>query len=108
MTNLKSECFNRCGRTRDGLSAYCPTCQNTNRDKATAAGRVTLPAGSAMAQCSNCQRIFTSVSGFDRHRRDGKCLDPARTGLVQRERSGFTAWGYPGDEEALARRRGSR
>jgi hypothetical protein len=27
--------------------------------------------------CAGCKRLFSSDSAFDRHRRDGTCLDPA-------------------------------
>jgi hypothetical protein len=29
------------------------------------------------AHCANCHENFSDVAGFDRHRRYGKCLDPA-------------------------------
>lgn len=43
--------------------------------------------GLGRAHCSapHCHRTFTSVTGFDRHRRrDGSCHHPANVGLVQR------------------------
>ena len=33
-------------------------------------------AGMLHAHCPTCHRHFGSVSGFDRHRVNGKCLDP--------------------------------
>ena len=56
----------------------------------------------AAAQCAACGRVFTGVTGFDRHRRGGRCLDPATIGLVlkeQRRRNGelfWVGWGKPG------------
>ena len=29
------------------------------------------------AHCGACHRTFGSVTGFDRHRRNGECVDPA-------------------------------
>lgn len=34
--------------------------------------------GLSTAHCTVCHETFTSPTGFDRHRRYGKCLDPAR------------------------------
>lgn len=39
----------------------------------------------AQAHCSVCHRTFGSVSGFDRHRRNGECIDPTTVGLVARD-----------------------
>lgn len=33
-----------------------------------------LPIGTARCQCSGCDRYFSSVGAFDKHRRDGACL----------------------------------
>lgn len=35
-----------------------------------------LPIGTARCQCSGCDRYFSSVGSFDKHRRDGRCLTP--------------------------------
>lgn len=37
------------------------------------------------AHCAGCCRTFTSATGFDKHRRDGRCLDPA----TARARNGY-------------------
>lgn len=56
----------------------------------------------AQAHCTVCHRTFGSVkSGFDKHRSDGACLDPATLGMV--ERGGI--WRTPMDPEATARLR---
>lgn len=44
------------------------------------------------AHCSGCHRLFTSVSGFDRHRTADGCAHPARVGLVER---GDGLWSFP-------------
>lgn len=60
--------------------------------------------GRAYAHCGarGCHRTFSSVSGFDRHRRDGQCVDPATVGLVEVTRSGWTRWQFPGPEEKIS------
>jgi hypothetical protein len=40
------------------------------------------------AHCSACHVTFGSVSGFDKHRRAGECLDPA-TLSMHRDRNGI-------------------
>jgi len=32
--------------------------------------------------CRGCNRYFSTVANFDRHRRGGQCLDPKDAGLV--------------------------
>lgn len=44
--------------------------------------------------CRGCGEYFSSVSGFERHRRRGKCENPHDLGLVMRQ-DGF--WSYPPD-----------
>lgn len=54
----------------------------------------------AMAHCkSGCHRTFGGVRGFDNHRRDGQCVDPATIGLVERD----GIWRAPLSEEDAAR-----
>lgn len=54
----------------------------------------------AQAHCkSGCHRTFGGVGGFDRHRRDGQCLDPATLGYVERD----GIWRLPLTEEDAAR-----
>lgn len=33
------------------------------------------------ACCFSCRRVFGGVSGFDKHRKGNKCLDPATLGM---------------------------
>lgn len=37
----------------------------------------------SQAQCPTCRRTFGGVTGFDRHRRNGACLDPVALGMTQ-------------------------
>lgn len=55
----------------------------------------------AQAHCAadGCHRTFGGVSGFDRHRRDGRCLDPAPLGYT--EIRGI--WRQPLDDDARSR-----
>jgi hypothetical protein len=46
------------------------------------------------AHCGACHVTFGSVSGFDRHRRGGECLDPAGLGFV-RDRNGIWRYASP-------------
>lgn len=61
---------------------------------------VTLGQSHAAAGCRGCGRVFTGVTGFDRHQRliDGElaCLDPAALGM---ERKPDGKWGKPGTAE---------
>jgi hypothetical protein len=56
------------------------------------------------AKCGTCRRIFGGVTGFDRHRRNGLCVDPVTFGYV--ERGGV--WRKPTDGPAIERRRAAR
>lgn len=48
----------------------------------------------SQAHCSVCHRTFSGMWAFDKHRRDGRCLDPAELGLVERDR----IWRRPGSD----------
>lgn len=68
--------------------------------------------------CSACGEYFSTVSNFDRHRKDlgygRQCGDPALVGLEIKHNFDMTYWGMPGivideseidaknDQEALA------
>lgn len=41
--------------------------------------------GSRKAHCTGCCRTFKSVSAFDRHRRDMKCLNPEDCGMTMKD-----------------------
>jgi len=51
------------------------------------------------AHCGACHHTFGGVSGFDRHRRDGRCLDPVSLGLSEVKR----VWRWPLSPGAAAR-----
>jgi hypothetical protein len=56
--------------------------------------------GHRAAHCAACHVTFTSVSGFDHHRIDGRCHDPAARGLVLIEKGTATrraGFGFPGE-----------
>ncbi|MFI2663379.1 FDXHR family putative zinc-binding protein [Micromonospora carbonacea] len=53
----------------------------------------------AQAHCSVCHHTFGGVTGFDSHRRDGTCLDPATLGFVQRD----GVWRAPMSDDARER-----
>lgn len=57
---------------------------------------------------SGCHETLSSPRAFDKHRRDGRCLDPAAVGLVRSERAGYVVWGFPSDEAATERLRAAR
>ncbi len=68
-------------------------------------------AGGNTAHCGGahgCHINFSSPTAFDRHRREGRCLDPAAAGLVTLDRAGYAVWGSPADEAALDRLRAIR
>lgn len=37
----------------------------------------------AQAHCATCHRTFGGVTGFDAHRREGQCIDPAKAGYIE-------------------------
>lgn len=53
----------------------------------------------SQAHCSVCHRTFGGLSGFDKHRRHGVCLDPA----TQRMREVDGIWRWPVREDAPGR-----
>lgn len=59
--------------------------------------------GIAMAHCASCHGSFSVVSNFDKHRRNGKCLDPAVVGLELRTNGATPTWAAPGDPDLNAR-----
>jgi hypothetical protein len=47
--------------------------------------------GLSKALCYNCRQLFGSVSGFEKHQKRGKCLEPSNVGLELRE----GVWRHP-------------
>lgn len=69
-------------RVRDGIGSRCePGCD--------------APVG-AQCHCTVCHRTFSAITNFDRHRRDGWCLDPGSVGLVVTARG---VWKMPPDPD---------
>src|SRR5882672_4649620 len=49
--------------------------------------------GALTSHCSACHRTFGGVGSFDRHRRDGACLDPVTIGLTVLAGRAYECWG---------------
>jgi hypothetical protein len=56
--------------------------------------------GMNRAHCTGCHRTFNSVGGFDKHRKDLKCLDPESIGMEMNEKG---IWSTPMNEELKKR-----
>lgn len=54
--------------------------------------------GLSTAHCARCHRTFGGVSSFDRHRKDGACVDPADVGLSLLTGKAYPCWGMPHTE----------
>lgn len=68
------------------LGAGCPHCGSTAKH------------GERIGCCSGCKTLFSSMSAFDRHRRNLECLDPHEVGLVARtlkQDAAIPAWSWP-------------
>lgn len=64
---------------------------------ATCSGCPTRWTGLKISHCGSCHQTFSSVRHFDRHRRDGRCLDPESVGLTIGGRGYWsTGWPTPG------------
>jgi hypothetical protein len=59
----------------------------------------------AQAHCGACHRTFGSASGFDKHRRDGQCLDPATLKVPMTETDGIWRWPLTDDARSRLRER---
>lgn len=59
--------------------------------------------GLSKAHCSECHRLFSVASAFDKHRSQGRCVTPGEVGLELRGE----VWGYGGDRPALVEGRES-
>ena len=58
--------------------------------------------GFKTSHCLACHFTFSTVANFDRHQRNGECIDPSEVGLVLAPRAGYWVWQQPGDPEATA------
>lgn len=59
--------------------------------------------GANATHCPTCHRTFGGPTGFDLHRSNGECLDPAVKGYREVTRNGWTRWIKPPSEADLAR-----
>lgn len=84
-----TEAFKGGRRAYEDLPHSCGRC--TNRWS----GLNTCHCGGA----NGCHRTFTGVGHFDRHRRDGRCVDPATIGLHLVDGRAYEAWGTGGEHE---------
>jgi hypothetical protein len=51
--------------------------------------------GTAAAHCGGCHETFSTVGNFDKHRRNGTCLDPVAAGLHLNTTRGYPVWMGP-------------
>jgi len=54
--------------------------------------------GMQTSHCARCHQTFGGVGGFDRHRKDGKCLVPVDIGMSLLPGRAFAVWGMPHTE----------
>lgn len=55
----------------------------------------------SQAHCAGgCHRTFGGITGFDHHRRDGRCIDPATLGMALTD---VGIWRVPMSDDAKAR-----
>jgi hypothetical protein len=59
----------------------------------------------SQAHCTVCHRTFGGVSGFDKHRRDGRCIDPETLGMRLTD---VGVWRFPISDEERERLAGLR
>lgn len=55
--------------------------------------------GPSRAHCGACHRTFGGVTGFDKHRKNGVCLNPTTIGLVLSTAWDYEIWTLPVDED---------
>lgn len=53
--------------------------------------------GTAMAHCPTCHETFSGITGFDRHRSNGRCRKPGSVGLELRTNGAAPVWAFPTD-----------
>jgi hypothetical protein len=58
--------------------------------------------GTERSHAGCCHRTFSSLSAFDRHRKGGRCNDPATVGLVARQMPYGLLWSWPGPDGGMA------
>lgn len=58
--------------------------------------------GAERSHCGGCHLIYSSLTSFERHRKGGRCNDPASVGLVARQKPYGELWGLPGPDGGYA------
>ena len=73
------------GHWGDPRITHCKRCHTTwNRE-------------TNIAHCTVCCRTFSTPANFDRHRKEGECLDPESVGLETKvDKHGTVIWKRPG------------
>jgi hypothetical protein len=66
-----------------------PKVRTIDRSDAATCGCGARWTGTSKCHCSaeNCHRLFSSVAMFDRHRVNGRCVDPATLIITSRDKS---------------------
>lgn len=52
---------------------------------------------SERAQCRKCLEVFSRTSNFERHRKNGDCVDPSSVGLIIKVSGENSWWQMPGN-----------
>jgi len=55
------------------------------------------PPGHSRCVCRSCGETFSGLTAFDKHRRGGRCLDPAELGMEIKMGAKGSWWGLPGN-----------
>jgi hypothetical protein len=86
-----------------GLCAYtgtepdrCPECHSLIDEDGICAHTELPPNRKNPCLCVACLELFTSLTAFDKHQRNGKCRNPIKCGLVLVDQGGWILWGNPG------------
>lgn len=53
--------------------------------------------GNSTCHCGSCHISLSGVTNFDRHRRNGQCLDPAELGMSLLSGRAYPCWGSTED-----------
>ena len=88
----------------DWADYYCKVCQSCftkwEEEAGASLARYVRPTGERMCVCAPCGMVFSSLSGFDIHRKGMKCNSPAEMNARKRPlvvRNGM--WAFPPPQE---------
>lgn len=78
------------GHWGDSRITHCKRCHSTwNRE-------------TNIAHCTSCCRTFSTPANFDKHRKEGECVDPATKGLEPKvDGHGTVVWKRPGPDKKV-------